>query len=140
MTERAVSATSSDWLRAGTVGKPHGLDGSVHVSAPSSQLLVAGGEVLVKGVSRRIVRRSGTEQKPIIRLEDCQDRAAAERLNGADLFVERELAPELGPDEWWEEDLVGCEVRDGTRSIGTVVRLLALPSCDVLEVHRAGGG
>jgi 16S rRNA processing protein RimM len=125
------------WLRAGTAGKPHGLDGSFHVTAPSPQLLLAGGDVVVEGVRRRIVRRSGTEQRPIVRLEGCEGREAAERLKGAELLVERELAPELGSDEWWAEDLVGCEVHDGSRSIGTVTRLLALPSCDVLEVGRS---
>ena len=128
---------TSTWLRAGTVGKPHGLDGSFHVAAPSPQLLKAGGEVLVGGVPRRIVRRSGTEQKPIVRLERCDDRDAAEDLKGEDLFVDRSAAPALGTDEWWAEDLVGCEVRDGSRPVGTVTRLLALPSCEVLEVRRS---
>ena len=45
-------------------------------------------------------------------------------------------APELGPDEWWAEDLEGCAVHDGDREVGTVRRLLALPSCEVLEVER----
>jgi 16S rRNA processing protein RimM len=94
--------------------------------------------VLVGGVRRRVVRRSGTERKPIVRLEGCEDRDTAVRLIGADMLVERELAPELGPDEWWAEDLVGCEVQDGSRPIGTVTRLLALPSCDVFEVRRSG--
>jgi ribosomal 30S subunit maturation factor RimM len=30
-------------------------------------------------------------------------------------------------------------VYDGTREVGTVRRLLALPSCEVLEVAREGG-
>ena len=30
-------------------------------------------------------------------------------------------------------------MHDGDRAVGTVRRLLALPSCEVLEVERAGG-
>ena len=30
-------------------------------------------------------------------------------------------------------------MRDGARAVGTVSRLLALPSCEVLEVARADG-
>ncbi|MBV9311785.1 MAG: 16S rRNA processing protein RimM [Solirubrobacterales bacterium] len=127
----------TDWLRAGTVGRPHGLDGSFHVMRPSPELLVAVEEVVIDGRARRIARRSGTAQKPIVRLEGCEDRSEAQRLGGSDLLVSRELAPELGPDEWWAEDLVGCEVRQGSKSVGIVGRLLGLPSCEVLEVSRA---
>ena len=49
------------------------------------------------------------------------------------------VAP-LGPDEWWAEELEGCAVHDRGRAVGTVARLLALPSCEVLEVRRADGG
>ena len=31
-------------------------------------------------------------------------------------------------------------MHDGGRAVGTVRRLLALPSCEVLEVERADGG
>jgi ribosomal 30S subunit maturation factor RimM len=52
--------------------------------------------------------------------------------------VTRSAAPELDEDEWWATDLEGCAVRDGDREVGVVARLLALPSCEVLEVRRAG--
>ncbi len=53
----------------------------------------------------------------------------------------RELTrPQLDEDEWWAEDLEGLVVVDGERKVGTVTRLLALPSCEVLEVERVGGG
>jgi ribosomal 30S subunit maturation factor RimM len=48
-------------------------------------------------------------------------------------------APKLGPDEWWAEDLAGCVVRDGQLTVGKVRRLIALPSCEALEVSRDGG-
>ena len=56
------------------------------------------------------------------------------------MLVPRSEAPELGPDEWWAEELVGCAVHDGARVVGTVRRLVELPSCEMLEVERAGGG
>jgi 16S rRNA processing protein RimM len=54
--------------------------------------------------------------------------------------VPRAAAPELGPDEWWAEDLAGCAVHDGDRAVGTVRRLVELPSCEVLEVERPHAG
>jgi len=75
-----------------------------------------------------------------MRVADHDDRAAAEALRGKDLRVPRTVVPELGPDEWWPEDLAGCAVHDGDREVGTVRRMFELPSCEVLEVERAGGG
>jgi 16S rRNA processing protein RimM len=126
-------------LPAGTVGSPHGLDGSFHVTRPRADLLALGRRVFVGGAERHIVRRAGTDQRPIVRLDGSEDRTAAEQLRGAQLLVPRAEAPALEPEEWWAEDLVGCAVRDGARAVGSVQRLLALPSCEVLEVARTDG-
>jgi 16S rRNA processing protein RimM len=128
------------WLRAGRVGRPHGLDGSFHVIEPNASLLGLGGVVVVAGQGRTIVRRAGTDARPVLRVAGCEDRDAAQALSGAELLVARAEAPPLEPDEWWAEDLEGCRVSDGGRDVGTVRRLLALPSCEVLEVARPDGG
>jgi 16S rRNA processing protein RimM len=122
------------------VGSPHGLDGSFHVVRPRAELLTLGRSVFLAGAERVIVRRAGTDQRPIVRLDGSEDRTAAEGLRGAQLLVPRHEAPELEPEEWWAEDLEGCAVRDGAQAVGTVQRLLALPSCEVLVVARADGG
>ena len=129
-----------DWLHAGRVGRPHGLDGSFHVTQPNAQLLLNTESVKVDDRELEITRRAGTARRRILRLEDHDDRAAAEALRGKDMLVARSEAPKLGPDEWWAEDLVGCSVHDGDRAVGTVRRLVELPSCEMLEVERAGGG
>jgi 16S rRNA processing protein RimM len=128
------------WLRAGVVGRPHGLDGSFHVAEPVATLLEMGTEVRIGDALRKIVRLAGHDERPIVRLEGCEDRDAAVVLRGQELFVERSAAPDLDEDEWWATDLEGCAVRDGDQEVGVVARLLALPSCEVLEVARAGGG
>ena len=128
------------WLVAGTVGRPHGLDGSFYVVQGVPELLVDGATIHVRGDERRIVRRAGFDARPIVRLDGSADRDAAEALRGAELLVARERAPELDEDEWWAHDLEGCAVHDGAREAGLVSRLLALPSCDVLEVQRSAGG
>jgi 16S rRNA processing protein RimM len=128
------------WLVAGIVGRPHGLDGSFYVAQPTPELLVDGAAVHVRGDQRRIVRRAGFDAKPIVRLDRSTDRDAALELRGAEILVARETAPQLDEDEWWAKDLEGCTVRDGTREVGIVTRLLTLPSCDVLEVQRTSEG
>lgn len=127
-------------LHAGRVGRAHGLDGSFYVTEPVSSLLALGGELTLEGRTREIVRLAGTELRPIVRLEGVEGRDAAEALRGAPLTVAREQAPALGEDEWWAHELEGCTVRDGSDVLGTVTRLLALPSCEALEVRPADGG
>jgi 16S rRNA processing protein RimM len=125
-------------LRAGLVGAPHGLDGSFHVVGAIPVLLELGALVTVAGASRTVTRRAGHDRRVILRVDGCEDRDAASALRGAELLVERPRAPVLEPDEWWAEDLEGCLVQDGALSVGVVRRLLALPSCEVLEVSRPG--
>jgi 16S rRNA processing protein RimM len=125
---------------AGLVGRPHGLDGSFYVGEPQLALLVLGASLTVGGRAYEVVRRAGTDRRPIIRLEGCEDRDAVRALHGERLVAEAAERPPLGPDEWWAEQLEGAHVSDGEREIGVVRRLLALPSCECLEVERAGGG
>ena len=127
------------WLRAGTVGRPHGLDGSFYVAEPVPELLFDGAVLHVAGTERTVSRRAGLDARPIVRLSGCEDRNAALGLNGEELRVLRDRAPDLDEDEWWADELEGCAVRDGDVEVGTVTRLVALPSCEVLEVARNAG-
>jgi 16S rRNA processing protein RimM len=123
-------------MEAGRVGRAHGLDGSFYVTRPRSRLLTVGTGVSVAGRTAAIVRRAGTEQHPILRLNGVEDRAAAELLRGTPLMVQSDQAPALAEGEWWAHELEGCEVFGGERLLGTVSRLLELPSCEALEVRR----
>lgn len=128
----------SSWLPAGRVGRAHGLDGSFYVTRPRPGVLALGGDIRVGDRQTTIVRCDGTQENPIVRLEGFAGREAAEALRGTDLTVPRGEAPVLGEDEYWAEDLEGCNVVDGEVAIGTVRRLLGLPSCEALEVERPG--
>jgi 16S rRNA processing protein RimM len=121
-------------LKVGLVGRPHGLDGSFYVVEAAPELPASGG--VVSG--RRIVRRAGTDDKPILRLEGSVSRDDAEALRGLELTIPRTDAM-LEEDEYWASDLEGCAVVDGSTEIGFVRRMSALPSVEVLEVDRADG-
>ena len=103
-------------------------------------MLALGTAVRVGDGEAEIVRRAGTDERPILRLAGHDGRAAAEALRGMDLLVHRAAAPDLDEDEWYAEDLEGCRVVDGTVEVGRVARLVALPSCEALEVTRDGAG
>lgn len=121
------------------MGRPHGLDGSFYVTRPLTRLLAGATSVSVGGRKLPIVRRAGTEQRPIVALEGVDDRDAAVRLRGQPLLVAADAAPALGEGEWWAHELEGCEVFCAGVLIGTVRQMIELPSCEALEVERVGG-
>jgi len=89
----------------------------------------------VGGTERAIERLAGTAAKPIVRLSGCSSREQALALRGEPLLVPRETLP-LEADEFWASDLAGCTVVDGVREVGVVNRMIALPSCEALEVTQ----
>lgn len=123
------------FLEAGRVGRAHGRDGSFHVIAPRPRLLVLG----TRTDAGEIVRRAGTDEKPVVRLRGCEAREGVERLHGTVLRVALADAPALDEGEYWAHELEGCDVTDGERAVGTVREMRELPSVEVLEVVREGG-
>jgi 16S rRNA processing protein RimM len=105
------------------------------VTRARPHLLTLGATVTIGGRTAKIARRAGADRRPIVRLADVTDRADAEALHGQPLSVEARDAPTLAEDEYWAHQLEGCMVLDGSRRIGTVVRVIELPSCEALEVR-----
>ena len=125
---------TAELLHAGRVGRPHGLDGSFHVVEPAPRLLSVGAPIWVGERPTEVLRRAGTDERPILRVGLASDRTSVEALRGEPLRAPRDSAPPLEADEYWADDLVGCAVVAGARTLGTVRRLVAYPSCEVLEL------
>jgi len=128
-----------EWLVAGRIGRPHGLDGSFHVTGVRPRLLGLGNAVRVGERATEVERLAGTEDRPIVRLTLADSREAIEALRGQELLVPRAVAPPLEEDEWYASDLEGLRVVDGATEVGVVSRLVPLPSCEALEVVRTDG-
>jgi 16S rRNA processing protein RimM len=137
---RRAAGKPGESLSAGRVGRAHGLDGSFYVTRPVARLLEPGATLTLDGEERQIERRAGTDARPIVRLAGIASREQAEQLRGLELTVARTDAPALQEGEYWAHELEGCEVLDGEVAVGTVTRLVELPSCEALEVARADGG
>jgi 16S rRNA processing protein RimM len=129
-----------DLISVGRIGRPHGLDGSFHVTQPRERVLAEASTLVLNGAPVAIVRHDGTPAAPILRLEGIGTREQLEAVRGADLWVPRDVAPPLEEDEWLAEDLVGCRVVDGETAVGVVAKLLPYPSCELLEVQRPESG
>lgn len=126
----------------GRIGRPHGLDGSIHLDGHGGVVpLDPGTQVEVGGRAAVIVGRKGTAERPILRLDLARDRDGAEALRGQAVTVSGGLlpAPATDGDEYFHVDLVGCAVRCGSRELGTVHDVLAYPANDVLDVRPHDG-
>jgi 16S rRNA processing protein RimM len=110
-------------VTAGRVGKPHGLDGSFYVEG-ARHPLPEGVVLELAGDTHEVVRRAGTDDRPLIRLAGVDD---PRQVRGELLLVEDELAE----GEWLAADLLGCSVP----GLGTVAQIIDGPSCSVLELE-----
>jgi 16S rRNA processing protein RimM len=117
----------------GRVGRPHGRDGSFYLDHLRGSLEHQA-TLVVGGCERRIERRAGTDARPILRLDGIVDRDSAAALRGERLRRSEPAEPPAGEDEWAVEELVGCRVP----GLGEVRRVLAAPSCDLLEIGEEG--
>ena len=128
----------AQWLPAGRIGRPHGLDGSFRVTRPRPELLRKGVSLKIADREARIERRAGTDERPILRVAGISTPEQVKEARGTDLLCSREEAPELPAGKWWPEDLAGLDVHDAGTPVGRVRRMVALPSCEALEVEREG--
>lgn len=133
-----MPADGEQWLSAGRVGKPHGLDGSFRVTRPRAELLAKGTTLRIGEREARVVRRAGTDESPILRVDGISTPEQVKEVRGTDLLCRRSDAPELPEGKWWPEDLAGLAAFDGGKEVGKVRRMIALPSCEALEVEREG--
>jgi 16S rRNA processing protein RimM len=120
-----VPVERAQWLPAGRIGRPHGLDGSFRVTRPRPELLLKGITLRIGEREAVVERRAGTDERPILRVSGISTPEEVKASRGEDLLCSR-------------TDLAGRTVRDGQAPVGRVRRMVALPSCEVLEVEREG--
>ena len=102
-------------MTVGTVGKPHGLHGTVviHPETDNPERFVPGAAIETDSgrvLTVRTVRSS--EAVLLVSFVDVNDRDAAESLRGLKLSIDPSERRTLSVDEFWPEDLIGLEVRD----------------------------
>lgn len=92
------------------------------------------------------VRRWRTQGKGlVVRLQGVEDRSAAERFTGVELFVSRSILPAAGTDEYYWSDLMGLSVfgqadAAGQRPLlGVVKELFETGANDVIVVAPCAG-
>lgn len=126
----------------GRIGAPYGVHGWVKVQSearpPESILDVGRWSVeTADGIRELAVVESQVRPRGIVvRLEGCEDRAAAAALRHARIAVPVEQLPAPREGEWYWHELIGLQVEtvDGT-ILGRVDHLLETGANDVLVVR-----
>ena len=120
----------------GKVGAARGLDGTLRIIPLTDfdgrfddlQKITVGGQVLgveeVKHISGQL----------FMKFKGIDSRESARSLTNKFLTVAREDAAPLDDGEFYTFDIIGCEVFDGDKKLGTVTDVLKTGSNDVFEV------
>ena len=130
----------------GRIGAAHGIKGEVRIQSftENPMTLADYGPLATDkpGLTIEIEAARLADKMLVARLKGVADRTAAEKLNGIELFVEREkLPPTDDDDDFYHADLVGLEARLKNGSvIGQVSAVPNYGAGDLLEVRNPRSG
>ena len=130
----------------GRIGAAHGIKGEVRINSFTEEPLALKdyGPLSTNkpGLVIEIESARATTNVLVARLKGVTDRTAAEKLNGVELYVDRDkLPPPEADDDFYHADLIGLEARlgDGT-VLGTVVAIPNFGASDLIEVRDPRSG
>lgn len=121
----------------------HGVRGNLKMLPyiESLALLAAGESVFLgspaSGEKPFVIRWAKPHQRVLLMaLEDIDDRNAAERIVGLDVFMEKSRLPDLEDGSYYWSDLIGLDVQTESRQyLGTLVSIFRTGSNDVYVVR-----
>lgn len=130
----------------GRIGAAHGIKGEVRITSFTEEPLALAdyGPLATDkpGLVIEIESARATTNVLVARLKGVTDRNAAEKLNGVELYVDRDkLPPTADEDDFYHADLIGLEARliDGS-VLGTVTAIPNFGASDLIEVRDGRSG
>lgn len=136
-----MSEASPRKLLMGRIGAAHGIQGEVRIQSFTEDPLALGSygpfTTNKPGLTIEIEKARGTTNMLVARIKGIRDRTAAEKLNGVELFIDRErLPPTEDEDDFYHSDLIGLEARLGDGSVlGKVIAIPNYGASDLIEVR-----
>ncbi len=109
---------TGDWISIAVLGRPRGNRGEVTATALSDkperfaalkQVRIAGSTAAVSLDIEKVWRHDGALVFKFVGVDSI---SAAEKLRGAEVQVPRSERVELDEGEYFQSDLIGCELRD----------------------------
>ncbi|MBX3583936.1 MAG: ribosome maturation factor RimM [Rhizobiaceae bacterium] len=129
-------------VQMAVIGAAHGIKGEVRVKTFTGDPLALSNYGLLYSKDGRTfqveaIRPAG--EVVVVRFRGVEDRTAAERLTGTELFVDRSVLPPEEEDEFYHADLIGLAVRDETGAeVGRVAAVQNYGGGDILEITFRG--
>ena len=127
-----------------TIGAAQGLRGEVRVKSYTEDPMAIGEYGTLydgEGNPYEVLDARPHKNMAVMRFRGINDRTAAEKLNGKDLYVDRDTLDDedLDEDEFFYADLEGLEARDAEgKSWGTVTAIFDFGAGDILELTEKG--
>lgn len=137
-------ATPGTLVLMGTIGAAQGLRGEVRVKSYTEDPLAIGEYGTLydgDGNPFEVLDVRVHKNMAVMRFRGVNDRTAAEKLNGTDLYVDRDSLDDddLDDDEFFYADLEGLEARDADgKSWGTITAIFDFGAGDILELTEKG--
>ena len=134
----------SDRICLGKIVAAHGIRGEVKVKSFTSNLkdICAYGKLSNKDGTRVFDAHVVGFSKELLRvkIKGVDTRNMAEELRGTELYVSRDVLPDLERNTFYQTDLVGLKVfkKDSSKQIGQVVGVYNFGAGDILEIRLEG--
>lgn len=127
------------------IGAPHGVRGAVKLWPFTENPLTLQdyGALTTKDGARafRVASLRAAKDHLVATLEGINDRDAAARLNGIELYVSRDALPPTDDGEYYHADLIGLAAVDGAGApVGSILAVHNFGAGDIIEVAPIGGG
>lgn len=135
----------SEYLMLGTVVRAQGLHGEMKIKpyTDSPDRFLGLSRVWVRKETMTewaVVSARVTGGMAYLRLSGVDSRALAEAWRGADLYVRRDQAVQLGENRWFIADLIGCRVEDERgEALGVIEEVLQPGGHDVYVLRGRSG-
>ena len=126
------------------IGAAHGVRGAVRLWTFTEDPLAVTryGALSTKDGSRQFEVTHARQAKGFLvaTLKGVDDRNAAERLNGTELYVARDKLPATGADEYYHADLIGlAAVTTAGEPLGRVIAIHNFGAGDIIEIAPSSG-
>ncbi|WP_370687301.1 ribosome maturation factor RimM [Corynebacterium sp. CCUG 51687] len=133
-------------LLIGRVVKTHGIKGEVavevHTDQPEVRFAVGSklrGAQTGKDIELTVATARPHKGRLLLSFEEVPDRTAAEGLRGLKFFATPlERGEDADPDEFYDHELIGLNVRLDGEEIGQVTGVMHTPGRQILEVEYDG--
>ena len=131
----------NDLVHVGTFGQPQGLKGDIKINILTSSFesfkilknyCMQDGKTILHFTALRKIGK-----KNIASLKGCENRNAALDYKGKYIFSSKENFSEIGEDEYYVIDLIGCTIFNAEKeSLGIVIDIKNFGAGDLIEIKR----